>query len=108
MYKVSKENGSFFHQQTFEKLSMTKYTTCSGCKSLIRKCAIFTSETDLGIFFMTTYNIYSGCCRFNRNVETFGATSTEMFSVGVGRKENVQSLFHKHLFEKLFMTTNNV
>ena len=31
-----------------------------------------------------------------------------MFSVGVGWKENVKSLFHKHLFEKLFMTTYNI
>ena len=53
-----KMDQSLFHQQTFEKLSMTKCTTCSGCNRLKRKCAIFISETDLGKFFMTTYNIY--------------------------------------------------
>ena len=42
---------NFFHQQTFEKLSMTKYTTCSGCNRLKRKCATFIWQTSFSKAF---------------------------------------------------------
>ena len=92
----------FFHQQTFEKLSMTKYTTCSGCSRLIRKCAIFTSETDLGNFFTTTYNIYSGCYRFNRNMwKLLGQPQPKCFRLGLGEKK-MCNLYFTSIFLKSF------
>ena len=93
---------------------MTKYTTCSGYNRLKRKCAIFISETDLGKFFMTTYNIYiyiyiyiySGCYRFNGNMcKLLGQPQPKCFRLGLGEKKMCNLYFTNIFLKSFFMTT---